>query len=92
MAPWDCISGTIAKCIPHAKKGAAKLSEASLRVDEYAQSRQGKKAAGGLFNCIDQCIPDMDDAEVTTFSNGCCICCVSSHHTPMEFTCLCTIL
>lgn len=92
MAPWDGICRSLGGCFSHAQKGASQLSEASHRVKEsavkYAGSAEGKKVAGGFMNCIGQCIPDMDDAEVTTFSNGCCICCVSSHHTPMEFTCV----
>jgi hypothetical protein len=90
MAPWDGMCRSLGGCFSHAQKGATHLVEVSGSATEsavkYARSAEGKKAAGGFFNCIGQCIPDMDEAEVTTFSNGCCICCVSSHHTPMEFT------
>mmetsp|Transcript_17588 Transcript_17588/g.57688 ORF Transcript_17588/g.57688 Transcript_17588/m.57688 type:complete len:106 (+) Transcript_17588:108-425(+) len=69
-------------------------SLAATARQEYTKSGVAAEAekAKGMFNCIDQCMPDLDDAEVTTFSNGCCICCVSSHHTPMEFSLACAIM
>jgi hypothetical protein len=90
MAPGEDLNKSLIGCFTQAKAGASQLSDASIHAKEsagkYATSAESKKAAAGFLNCIGQCIPDMDDAEVTTFSNGCCICCVSSHHTPMEFT------
>ncbi len=66
---------------------APNMEESKRLMNQLAD--QKKK---GMFNCVQQCIPEFDDATVHTFSNGCCICCVSSHHTPMEIKCVCSVM
>lgn len=77
MAELHQLTGGIAPNVEESKRMMNQLAD------------QKKK---GIFNCVQQCIPEFDDATVHTFSNGCCICCVSSHHTPMEIKCVCSVM